>query len=115
MLIGMAGSAVLSSVFDAICIGRVMDGEVAFHAIDFVIGDMRAVQKLMVVDLIQVVLAIVADCAPLKRHLALPACQVTMATCALNAARICEVVIERYPTTQIEGFGGYLMTSCAGA
>jgi hypothetical protein len=71
MFIRMARLTVCGTALYFVRIQCVVNFQVTIEAVHFVVGDMRLVQKLMVVDPSEIIGAIVAHSAALERHLAL--------------------------------------------
>ena len=115
VMVGMAGGAIGGRVDDLVVLQRVLDLQVAIEAVDLVVGDVLLVHELVVVDPLEIALAVVADQAALAGHLAVAADQVAVAVGAVDALLVGQIVAERDAAAQVELLVGNLVAARAGA
>ena len=115
VVIGMAAGAIRGGVHEPLLVERVLDAEVAVQAVDGMLGDVFVVHELVVADLRQVALAVVADEAALAGHVAVAADQVGVAALAVDALLEGQFVREFHAAAQVELLLGNLVAVRAGA
>ena len=120
VVIGVATFAVARQVLEFSLVQRMFDGEVAIQAIDLVFADVLVVHELQfffvhVSDRGQIVLAVVANQAPLGRDFARAADHVAVAVLAVHAFAVSEFVRELHAAAQIEFLLGNLVAVRASA
>ena len=101
-MVGVAGLAIAGGVLELVAIQAVQDGRVALDAIDLVLGDVLGVHEVVIVDLLQVALAVVAGEAALAGHVAVAADQVAVAALAVDALLEGQLVRELDAAAQVE-------------
>ncbi len=102
VMVRVARLAIAGSVLELLGIQGVQDGRVALGAIDLVLGDVLVVHELVIADLRQVALAVVAGLAAFAGHVAVAADQVGVAALAVDALLEGQLVREFHAAAQVE-------------
>ena len=102
MLVRMTRLTVSSGVFNPLPVQGMLDFQMTFETIDFVVGDVHLVHEYVVVDSFEIVLAIMTSGAAFARDVAVAADQIAVAVRAVDAAFISQVVAELHAPSQVK-------------
>jgi hypothetical protein len=115
VLVGVTRFAVGGGMFNPVPVQGMLDFQMTFEAVDFVVSDVGLVYEFVFVDPLQIVLSIMTHSTAFARHFAIAADEIAVTVRAVDSAFVSQLVAKLYATSKIKLVFRNLVATGAGS